>query len=170
MKKTAQFIICIFILLSCVLGKDNRISMTVGFPDFYGIEYQHDFNKIYLACSPHILVAYAMSRDTGDGSYSWIIVPSFSLGYYFIKRQKSNLALDLIIMPGYYSQRMSGIEETRLDLATALRLIPSFTFYKFTISFGAGFCLGYSIIPSKYNETKQNVLYPSGVLKFGINL
>jgi hypothetical protein len=176
MKQFTILAICFIALVNPTFGKDNRINFALGYPDLIGIEYQHNFNKIYVACSPHLLVSYLMTRSKGDLSYIWIIVPSFSMGYYFINKMKFDLALDLLIMPGLYSQRIEQTiqnvktEEIRLDLATGLRLIPSFKFSRFVISIGGGLFLGNTLIKSHYYSTKQNVVYPSAILKLGINI
>jgi hypothetical protein len=168
--------VTIFVMILCFYGlstgKDNRISFTFGIPDQLGLEYQHYFNNFYIGFSPHILIAALESKPINSIGYDWAIFPNISVGYIFFKKGKFDLGTDLIITPAYFVKSFEEIpHDNSFELWTGLRLVPSLTFSKITISICGGIGMVNVIWPFKMLSYSAglNYLIPSLAIKVGFN-
>ncbi|HUI91127.1 MAG TPA: hypothetical protein VLX68_02665 [Chitinivibrionales bacterium] len=173
MRKSILIIFLISILSSNLFGKDNRISLELGYPDLFGIEYQRNINNFYIAFSPHILASVLFCNwNNYYYNYKFYIAPSLSFGYIFIKKRIFELGSDLIVTTGYFDKIYEDtLRETQFELDYGLRINPSFTFSKITLSIFGGFFIEHILKPYEYviYPNGNFTLQPSFALKLGYN-
>jgi hypothetical protein len=169
MKSGIAIVVCVLTFSCTLFGKDNRLSLAVGYPDMFGIEYQRNIHNFYIAFAPHFLasIIYCLNRDK-NYNYNLAIFPSLSCGYNFIKRGIFELGPDLIITPGYFKRTYSDSSQgTQFELNYGLRIVPSFTFSKISLSLFGGFYINHVLKP--YDYPHPITFMPSIALKVGYN-
>ncbi len=149
------------LLISAIFAGNNRLSLSIGEPDLIGLEYQRYFNIFYLGFSPHVLSSILFCNVQNE-EYDIAIFPNLSLGHRFFKRNKFDLAYDIVFTPAYFKRtNQFNYQYDYFQFWSAVRIIPSLSFSNIIYSLGCGCLYMYNF------NNEHNYLFPSAVFKIG---